>query len=233
MQHSTPIKKRLSGSERREQILNAALTLFAEKGFSGTKTKKVAETAGISETLVFQHFKTKEALYRAAIAHLFSPHPVIPEIEKKAKKKDDHGLFLSLALHMITHAREDPRIVRLAIFSALEGSRFFSAIKRDEPSTPDISEFLAGYIRQRIEDGAFKEINPRIAARLFMESVFMHSAEQVVFLTGPPLEFPVEETVETMVTLFLGGLRAQPETLIRLPGHLGSLFKKYKLSKYL
>ena len=58
--------ERLIGEERRKQIINAALTLFAEKGFSGTRTREIAELANVSETLIFQHFKTKEDLYRAA-----------------------------------------------------------------------------------------------------------------------------------------------------------------------
>jgi AcrR family transcriptional regulator len=62
----TVIKLLCNFIERRGQIIDATLELFAEKGFSGTKTREIAERAGISETLIFQHFKTKGDLYRAA-----------------------------------------------------------------------------------------------------------------------------------------------------------------------
>lgn len=201
-------KERLSGEERRTQILEAALGLFADKGFSGTKTRQIARVAGVSETLIFQHFKTKEDLYREALKQLFAGHPVIPEVEERAAQRDDRGLFTTLALHMIRHARNDPRIVRLSAFTALEGRQFADIFHRGEDSALMISEFLAGYITLRIEEGLFKEINARIVARLFIETVFMYIVDQEVSLTGPPLTFPVEETVETLVDTFLSGLKA-------------------------
>jgi len=201
-------KARLSGEERRTQILEAALGLFADKGFSGAKTRQIARVAGVSETLIFQHFKTKEDLYREALKQLFAGHPVIPEVEEKAAQRDDRGLFTTLALHMIRHARNDPRIVRLSAFTALEGRQFADIFHRGEDSALMISEFLAGYITLRIEEGSFKEINARIVARLFIETVFMYIVDQEVSLTGPPLTFPVEETVETLVDTFLSGLKA-------------------------
>lgn len=200
-------KERLSGEQRRGQILDAALKLFAEKGFSGTKTREIAELAGISETLIFQHFKTKEDLYRAALRQLFAHHPVIPEIEEKVEKKDDGGVFTALALHMITHALQDPRIIRLSAFAALEGSGFSEIFHSGEDSPVRISELLASYIEQRIKDGVFRNVNAPIVARLFIETIFMHIVDQEVALTGPPLSFPVEETVEELVNVFLDGIK--------------------------
>jgi TetR/AcrR family transcriptional regulator len=202
------IKGRLSREERRTQILEAALGLFADRGFSGTKTRQIAQAAGVSETLIFQHFKTKEDLYREALKHLFAGHPIIPEVEEKAAQKDDKGVFMTLALHMIAHARKDPRIVRLSAFTALEGRQFADIFHRGDDSALMISEFLNRYIKQRTEDGAFKAVNGSMVARLFIETIFMYIVDQEVSLTGPPLDFPVEETVETLVGVFLGGLRA-------------------------
>jgi TetR/AcrR family transcriptional regulator len=201
-------KERLSGEQRRRQIIDAALKLFSDKGFSGTKTREIAERAGISETLIFQHFTTKGDLYRAALRELFAHHPVVPEIEEKAEKKDDRGVFFELAHHMITHAQQDPRIIRLSAFAALEGSDFADILHRGQDSTVQISELLASYIEQRIKDGVFKKVNAAIVARLFIETVFMHIVDQEVALTGPPLSFNVEETVEQLVNVFLDGMKA-------------------------
>ena len=60
--------------------MDAALRLFAQKGFSGTRTKEIAKKAGISEALIFQHFKTKEGLYNEALKETLKGHPMVPEI---------------------------------------------------------------------------------------------------------------------------------------------------------
>lgn len=52
-------------TEKQEKILHTALTLFAEKGYDSTSTSKVAKLAGVSEGLIFRHFKNKEGLLHA------------------------------------------------------------------------------------------------------------------------------------------------------------------------
>lgn len=56
----------MPGVERRQQLLDAARTLFVRDGYRAT-TGDVAQAAGVSEALVVKHFGTKEALFRAAI----------------------------------------------------------------------------------------------------------------------------------------------------------------------
>ena len=200
-------KERLSSEDRRLHIIDAALGLFASKGLNGTRTKEIAKAAGISETLIFQHFKTKEELYRAALKELFDTHPMTPEVEELMTKKDDFGVFSTLALHLIKHNREDPRIMRLAIFSALDGPHtadMFSHRKEVEPPLPVI---LAEYIQKRIDEGAFNKVNAQIAGQLFIEALFMYIADQEASISGSSLPFSDEETVDTLVSIFLRGLK--------------------------
>ncbi|WP_448206741.1 TetR/AcrR family transcriptional regulator [Azospirillum sp. sgz302134] len=56
---------RLGNTERRAAILDAALPLFARKGFTATTTKEIAQAAGVSEALIFKHFPSKAALHEA------------------------------------------------------------------------------------------------------------------------------------------------------------------------
>lgn len=56
---------RLDSSTRRRAILDAALPLFARKGFAATTTREIAQAAGVSEALIFKHFPSKTSLYEA------------------------------------------------------------------------------------------------------------------------------------------------------------------------
>lgn len=58
---------RLRRSDRREQLLSAAATAFAAKGFTATGIEEVAEAAGVTRAILYRHFDSKTDLYRAAL----------------------------------------------------------------------------------------------------------------------------------------------------------------------
>jgi AcrR family transcriptional regulator len=62
-----PTRRRISGGERRESILALTSRAFAERGYDGVRTAELAKSAGVSEALIYQHFRTKAELYRAAV----------------------------------------------------------------------------------------------------------------------------------------------------------------------
>ena len=54
-------------TDKKENILNAALELFANEGYNATATIKIAKEAGVSEGLIFRHFGNKKGLLQAII----------------------------------------------------------------------------------------------------------------------------------------------------------------------
>ena len=63
-----PRAPRLPAEERRRQILNAAIAVFARLGYAGTGTADIAREAGIGEPTIYRYFANKRDLYLAAIA---------------------------------------------------------------------------------------------------------------------------------------------------------------------
>ena len=63
--------KRKSAEERREEILDAALQEFAQRGLHGASTEDIARRAGISQPYVFRLFGTKKALFTAVVDRCF------------------------------------------------------------------------------------------------------------------------------------------------------------------
>jgi AcrR family transcriptional regulator len=68
---TAPAIERKTKEARREEILDAALAVFAEKGLHGASTEEVARLAGISQPYVFRLFGTKKELYLASVARCF------------------------------------------------------------------------------------------------------------------------------------------------------------------
>ena len=60
-------KSRLSAAERRRKIIAAAAEVFIEQGYSGARTKEIAERAGVTEAFLYRHLASKEEMYEVAI----------------------------------------------------------------------------------------------------------------------------------------------------------------------
>lgn len=58
---------RMTGAERRQQLLNVARAVFAEKGFEGASIEEIAHRANVSKPVVYEHFGGKEGIYAVVV----------------------------------------------------------------------------------------------------------------------------------------------------------------------
>ena len=190
-----PPNSRISGSERKASLIEASTVLFAAKGFNGTKTREIAERAGVSEALVFKHFPTKKHLYEAILAEQ-SPVPrMLSEVKKLADRRDDAQVFTLIANTIILHRVPDSDLMRLLLFSALEGHKLSDMFFQNHVRV--FHEFLAKYIDKRIQDGAFRKVDSLLVARAFMGMLIEHRLLTLLF------RMPVSNTPEHIVTTFV------------------------------
>ena len=192
-----------SGRERQASIIAAAATLFAQKGFNGTTTREIAKTAGISEALLFRYFPTKRALYAAILAEKSQLSQLLASVDEAAKKRDDVRVFTLIASFRIHRGGSDPSLLRLLLFSALEGHELSDMFFRNRHRV--FYEYLAGYIARRTREGAFWKVDPLLAAQSFIGMIVYHRLLHEIFKV-PPHCTP-EEAVAGYVDVFLEGLR--------------------------
>src|SRR6188472_3321243 len=86
---------RMTGEDRRLQILRVAMRLFSQRGFRGTTTREIAVASGVSEAMVFRHFATKEELYSAILDHKACVHESMDPLQVVAQAiaaKDDRAV---------------------------------------------------------------------------------------------------------------------------------------------
>lgn len=57
----------MTGPQRREQLIAVGRRLFAERGFEGTSVEEIAQTAGVSKPVIYEHFGGKEGLYAVVV----------------------------------------------------------------------------------------------------------------------------------------------------------------------
>ncbi|MGD9510515.1 MAG: helix-turn-helix domain-containing protein [Geminicoccaceae bacterium] len=120
---------RLPAEERRVVIVEAAKPLFARRGFAGTTTRQIAQAAGVSEALLFQHFPSKAALYREILLLGCDGEPGLDRLGAlepcTASLCEMVGLLIGhVALGELCDAGEKDVDDRLALHSLLEDGEY-------------------------------------------------------------------------------------------------------------
>ena len=194
--------------DRRQDILTAAMALFAEKGFRGTTTRDLATQAEVNEAIIFRHFKNKEELYSAILEHKACEDrdARIEELERLANANADEKFFQALGRTFLERHAKDTTFLRLLLFSALEGHELSEMFAASMTARNPIPHYIANYIQRRVDEGAFRPVDPQLAARglLGMFASFVLFQEILGLKKTQP--YDSEEVVRTFVSIFLNGI---------------------------
>ena len=202
---ATTTSVRVPARDRRLQIMEAAKELFARQGLEGTTTKEIAARARVNEAIIFRHFPTKEDLYWAIIDHQCEVGGWQQALRRHLRSgASDREVFAGIAQEILIRRAKDSTLSRLLLFSALENQRrsqrFF------QKYVVEYYELIAEYIRGRIQAGAFRALDPLLAARGFVGMIVYHSLIQEIFGGKRYQDFDVREVSETLTDIWLGGM---------------------------
>ena len=191
---------RLPGFERRRQILEKARELCAEKGFAGTTLNEIALKAGVSRALLIQYFGSKEGIYEALIDYLFQNHPMEEDMNilEYVKRRDDRGFFSAFGTHIFEHATRDKThsSLRLIYYSMLEKPDLYQ--RHCVNNRSKALSLLEEYISVRIEEGAFRKVDPHQVAVVFLSALTQLSIQELTI----PLHHESKTMKETLKTLY-------------------------------
>ena len=142
-----PTGRRLTADARRRQLFDVALRLFAKRGYAATTMDDIAEAAGVTKPLVYQHFESKRALY-LELMDVFSGELVNRIVTATA---DAGG------------PRQQVELGFAAYFELMVGNEqaFRLLYGRDAPDDPELGAAL-----RRVEDTIAEAIDPLIDAGL-------------------------------------------------------------------
>ncbi len=136
-------KVRMTGQERREQLLNVGRKLFAEKGFETVTVEEIAAKADVSKPVVYEHFGGKEGLYAVVVDR-------------------EMNFLLDSITQSLTGSRNDGASARelveqagMALFDYIDSNpQGFRILVRDSPVTAQTGSFasLMVDIATQVED---------------------------------------------------------------------------------
>jgi AcrR family transcriptional regulator len=111
----------LRRAQRKESILAAATSAFAEAGFDGTSMEDLAEASGVTKLILYRHFDSKESLYRAILERVATR--LATEVAAASAGGQNRGVIVPAFLMV---ARDDPDGFRLLWRQASHEPKFAS-----------------------------------------------------------------------------------------------------------
>jgi AcrR family transcriptional regulator len=196
-----PAKQRRAPTERPQEILDAALALFVEKGFAGTRLDDVAERAGLSKAAIYLYFDDKTALFLGVVRHAVASN--LGTVETM------------LAAHRGPVAAIIPRILE-----------FMAGRIEDTPMAsigPEIGRFyldevigrglrlFEGLIARGIAQGEFRKVDPALTVRSLIGAMLLGGLWHTVFEPIGAEKLDVRALARHHADLMLHALRPMPE----------------------
>lgn len=184
----------------RQQLIDAAVRVYAECGFRGATTRRIADEAGVNEVTLFRHFGTKSALIEEAIRAnaAIAPRPTLPEVpldpvaELTRWAKADHAFMLEnrdLTRTVLAESAERPDCAA-------------STIEQSRCALQELRAYITRLAKHRFIPSA-ADAGP--AATMLVGTLFADAMGRDVMPSALP---PLERATATYVRLFLRALGA-------------------------
>jgi AcrR family transcriptional regulator len=197
---------------RPSELLEAALSLFVERGFAGTRSEEVAQRAGVSKGTLYLYFPSKEDLFKAVIR----THLTVPIAECTALAERYEGPTSELLRTLIG-------MVWTRVGKTPAGS-ICKVIMAEARNFPEIAQFyvseviepthrlLAGTLARGIARGEFRPMAnvdaavPALIAPALLMAMHQHSVGACEICSELPKDD--DEAIRVQMDLLLDGLRA-------------------------
>jgi len=200
-------RRRKKFDDKRQFILETALSVFSKYGFHGTTIEQIANSADISKTNLFYYFSNKEELYLTILENILNdwlkPITVFEEVDDP---EDVLKNYIRLKLEL---SRDQPEASRLFCLEIIQGAPILKGYLENELKS--ILQDKSKVIESWVSKGKIKPINP-IQLIFFIWSTTQHFADfnvQVKAITGKDLSNKkfFEETCNAIQQLIIDGLK--------------------------
>lgn len=157
----------------REALLNAAIDLFARRGFDGTRVDQVADRAGVNKAMISYHFGGKQGLYNEILADTFA------EAHRRFRAIDESQAPADERLREFVKVFADMAVLRPALPMMVLREVLSGGLHIDDQLLPQflaLFRLVQSIIDQGIEEGTFKPVNPYLTHISLLGSLVFYFA---------------------------------------------------------
>lgn len=200
-----PRKKR-DTSRKREAILDGAVKVFIEKGYDVSSMDEIADTAGVSKRTVYNHFESKEALFRSVVEDFVSQRDHMKPIKYTQDRPLDEQLkaFATAELYLIDDPVRRGLSKVLTSFFLMDVTMAKEIIGQKSPHKNFIQWLCAAQ-----NDHTLDYPSPELAAQVFYGLVEGCLTYPALLSNGDSLKY-AEPILDEIVSVFLSRYRIHP-----------------------
>jgi Transcriptional regulator len=196
-------------TKRQWQILNAAIKIFAKKGFDGTRTSEIAKEADVAEGTIFRYYKTKKDILMGLVIPLVVKffRPLIlksaEQIIENKEKKCIEEVLQSLLIDRLELVKHNLPLIKTVFVEAAHHPELLNVLQ-DEIG-PQVIPFLNKFIEANVKNGNFREMEPVVITRTLMSLLIGYTILSNTF----PEFFKAEEDgeeIKKIIDIFLHGV---------------------------
>jgi AcrR family transcriptional regulator len=169
--------RKIQAEERRCQILDTALMIFAAKGFANTSIKDLANSAGISAGLMYHYFPSKEKLFEEAIEQS-SFLPQLKEILNNTGVSPCREVLKDISLKFIDLLDRRDTLIKIFLQEGASNAKvkgIWSNLVREG------GKLMQDYIAASISAGELRPHNTEVTARCLFSGIFMFKFTRDMF----------------------------------------------------
>ncbi|MBJ7331931.1 MAG: TetR/AcrR family transcriptional regulator [Solirubrobacteraceae bacterium] len=199
--------QRMAGADRRRQILDAAVRVFARQGFHTCRVSDIADEAGVAYGLVYHYFGSKEEILDTIFVERWNVMlEVIREIDQSTAPARDK--LEAIAGFIVDSYRHDPDVMKVIIVEVTRAANSFG--RTHWGTISEAYDLIAQIVERAQRDGEFKDaVTPKFAAMAFYGAI-----EQVltgwIFEVLPAGDAEFDRAKGLVVETVCGGLDARP-----------------------
>jgi TetR/AcrR family fatty acid metabolism transcriptional regulator len=199
--------------DKRRVILDAAVRVFARRGFHHCRVSDVADEAGVAYGLVYHYFSSKEEILNTLFLERWQIMlDAIAEIDSRDVTARDK--LHAVAGFIIDSYRHDPDLMKVIIVEVTRAANSFGALHIDR--IREAYEGIAAIVETAREEGSFKSGIPSEFAAMCFYGAIEQLLTGWIFEVLPKSEEEFERAKELVVEAICGGLetagRGQPAT---------------------
>src|SRR5512132_3702859 len=155
-------------ADKRRQILDAAVRVFARQGFHSTRVSDIADEAGVAYGLVYHYFRSKEQVLNELFSERWSL--LLTTIEQTNGDTSPRERLAMVAGFIVESYRHDPELMKVIIVEVTRAANSFG--RTHLPEIRKAYELIAEIVAQGQAEGAFRDdVDPYFASLSFYGAI--------------------------------------------------------------